>query len=141
MSMMLEEDINFIETSFPNGFRKRCQKHYALTKMNKALALHSLSCKPLPSVVKYKGCIINGVRFHTKERESRLQSQNSRIMVEGNHLDEVINFSGVLDEIIQLNYIRDKHVYLFKCNWFDVDKRKARIMHDGAITSVKVDRF
>ncbi|CAN1147243.1 hypothetical protein LINPERHAP2_LOCUS15761, partial [Linum perenne] len=35
MSMMLEEDINFIETSFPNDFRKRCQKHYTLTKMNK----------------------------------------------------------------------------------------------------------
>ncbi|CAN1121606.1 hypothetical protein LINPERHAP2_LOCUS866 [Linum perenne] len=126
---------------FSNWFSKKMSETLRSNKDEQTLALHSLSCKPLPCVVKYKGCIINGVRFHVKERESRLQSQNSGIMVEGNHLDEVINFYGVLDEIIQLNYIRDKRVYLFKCNWFDVDKRKSRIMHDGAVTSVKIDRF
>ncbi|CAL1388845.1 unnamed protein product [Linum trigynum] len=92
------------------------------------LALHSLSCGPVPGPVSYTRCIVNGVRFHTKDRESRRNTQNSGIVVEGNHLDDVIDFYGVLVDIIRLDYVRDKHVLLFKCEWFDVDKRKARIV-------------
>ncbi|CAN1337175.1 hypothetical protein LINPERPRIM_LOCUS37485 [Linum perenne] len=104
-------------------------------------ALHSLSCEPSSCVSKYNGCIINGVRFHTKDRQNRQKSQNSGVVVEGNHLDENIDFYGVLTEVIQLDYVRDKHVYLFKCEWYDVDKRKHRIVKDCAITSIRVDRL
>ncbi|CAN1159469.1 hypothetical protein LINPERHAP2_LOCUS22730 [Linum perenne] len=62
-------------------------------------------------------------------------------MVQGNHIDDIINFYGVLVDIIQLDYVRDKSVFLFKCDWYDVDKRKSRILEDGALTSIRVDRL
>ncbi|CAN0856132.1 hypothetical protein LINGRAHAP2_LOCUS6423 [Linum grandiflorum] len=62
-------------------------------------------------------------------------------MVQGNHNEDIINFYGVLVDIIQLDYVRDKVVLLFKCDWYDVDKRRSRILQDGALTSVRVDRL
>ncbi|CAI0559000.1 unnamed protein product [Linum tenue] len=129
-------------TQFSSWFKKRITNALCSNRDDeKMLALHALSCRPSNGVVKYTGCIINGVRFHTRERESRLKTQNSGIVVEGNHLDEVIDFYGVLVDIVRLDYVRDKQVILFKCEWFDVDRRKSRIMKDGAITSIKVDRL
>ncbi|CAN1338019.1 hypothetical protein LINPERPRIM_LOCUS37866 [Linum perenne] len=105
------------------------------------LSLHSLSCSPAPCVTKYTGCVINGVRFHTKDHEERRKSQNSGLIVQGNHIHDIINFYGVLVDIIQLDYVRDKVVLLFKCDWYDADKQKSRIVQDGALTSIRVDRL
>ncbi|CAN1156667.1 hypothetical protein LINPERHAP2_LOCUS21081, partial [Linum perenne] len=105
------------------------------------LALHSLSCGPTPCITKYTGCILNGVRFHTKDLGERRKSQNSGVMVQGNHIQDIIDFYGVLDDIIRLDYVRDKVVFLFKCDWYDVDKRQSRILQDGALTSIRVDRL
>ncbi|KAK8985011.1 hypothetical protein V6N11_082631 [Hibiscus sabdariffa] len=41
---------------------------------------------------KVHGCIVNGVRFHTKARDEHLTSQNSGVTVEGNHEEDQINF-------------------------------------------------
>ncbi|CAL1383444.1 unnamed protein product [Linum trigynum] len=149
----MEEHLNSIEAhdlvrkhdvykkQFPKWFQKQMENTLCSNKDERTLALDSLSRGPLPCVNKYTGCIINGVRYHTKDREGRLKSQNSGVVVEGNHCDEVIDFYGVLLEIIKLYYLRDKHVYLFKCGWFNVDRQKSRIVNDGAITSIRVDRF
>ncbi|CAN1289717.1 hypothetical protein LINPERPRIM_LOCUS20406 [Linum perenne] len=111
------------------------------SQSEQTLALHSLSCEPVSSVTKYTGCIINGVRFHTKDREMRRKTQNSGIVVEGNHLDEIIHFYGVLVDIIELDYVRDKHIYLFYCDRYDVEKRKSRIVNDVPVTSIRVDQI
>ena len=70
-------------------------------------ALYSLACGP-QLMMKYTGCIINGVRFHIKEHDSHLRSQNSEVLVEGNHGDDILSFYGVLKDIIQIDYIKEK---------------------------------
>jgi len=58
-------------------------------------------------VRRYSGCIINGARFHTKEHETNLRSQNSGVVVGGMHEDEEIDFYGVVTDIIELKCIKD----------------------------------
>ncbi|XP_039145399.1 uncharacterized protein LOC120282631 [Dioscorea cayenensis subsp. rotundata] len=102
--------------------------------------LFSLACGPDRRVRKYTGCIVNGVRFHTKERDFHLRSQNSGVMVEGMHEEKEIDFYGVLTDIIQLDYIKGCEVVMFKCNWYDVDGRKRRIHKEGNLVSINVNK-
>nr|GMD45703.1 uncharacterized protein LOC109169448 [Ipomoea batatas] len=102
--------------------------------------LYSLACGPQLCVRKYTSCIVNGVRFHTKDRDSRHKTQNCGISVQGNHGDELIDFYGVLNDVIELEYINRYRIVLFKCDWFDIGKRSC-IQHDGIFTSIKVSSF
>ena len=113
-----------------------CLQHESLSTSFKALYI--LACLPHRCVKKYTGCIINGVRFLIKERDSRRRSQHSGTVVKGNHGDEIIDFYGELNEIIQPDYMKDRCVILFKCEWFDLGNRKSGVQKDGNITSVKV---
>ena len=101
-------------------------------------SLYSLSCAPYRCVRKHTGCIVNGVRFLTKERDSHRKSQNSGITVEGNHGEDVIDFYGVLTDIIQLDYVKDRHVTVLKCEWFDLGIKNSGIKKEGNIVSVRV---
>ncbi|XP_039138806.1 uncharacterized protein LOC120276140 [Dioscorea cayenensis subsp. rotundata] len=102
--------------------------------------LFALAYGPDARVRKYTGCIVNGVRFHTKEHEFHLRSQNSGVVVEGNHEANEIDFYGVLTDIIQLDYIKDCKVVIFRCQWFDLGGKR-RIHKDGHLTSIMVNRF
>ncbi|KAL3633966.1 hypothetical protein CASFOL_022728 [Castilleja foliolosa] len=103
-------------------------------------SLYSLACAPSRCIKKFSGCIVNGVRFLTKDRDSRRKTQNSGVVVDANHGDNTIAFYGVLDDIIQLDYVRDRRVILFKCDWFDLGRKKlTRIKKEGNIVSVRVD--
>ena len=62
-------------------------------------------------------CTINGHRFHTKDSETRKKSQNSGVIVEIEHEGKMIDFYGVLTDMIQLTYIRRNTVLNFKCDW------------------------
>ncbi|CAN1195041.1 hypothetical protein LINPERHAP2_LOCUS42886, partial [Linum perenne] len=83
----------------------------------------------------------NNLEGDANDLGERRKSQNSGVMVQGNHIQDIIDFYGVLDDIIRLDYVRDKVVFLFKCDWYDVDKRQSRILQDGALTSIRVDRL
>ena len=104
-------------------------------------ALYSLACGPHICAKKYTGCIINGVRFHIRDRDNRLRSQNSGVVVEGNHKDESIDFYGFLTNIIEIDYVRGRRVVIFQCKWFDLGDRRRGIRVDGNITSVNVSSF
>lgn len=52
----------------------------------------------------------------------------------------MIDFYSVLNDIIELDYLKDKTVMLFKYEWFDLSNRKASICVDGNFTSVNVSR-
>ena len=71
-------------------------------------------------IAKYSGIIINGIRFHTVERDKYRRTQNSGIVVKGEHNSEEIDFYGILTDIIELEYCYGNHVYLFKCDWWNV---------------------
>ena len=50
---------------------------------NVSKELYSLACGSDALVAVYQGCIVNGVRFHTKEREHTHRNQNSDALFQG----------------------------------------------------------
>lgn len=101
--------------------------------------LYALACGPDRRVNRYSGCIVNGIRFHTKEREMHLRTQNCGVVVKGEHHLQETDFYGVLKDIIALEYIDNKRVFLFKCDWWDV-RNKTGIRRDQYFTSVNVSK-
>ncbi|KAG8367592.1 hypothetical protein BUALT_Bualt16G0088400 [Buddleja alternifolia] len=78
-----------------------------------------LAYGPDKRVTHYEGCIVNGLRFHTKQREMNKKTQNSGVVVK---VEEELGFRdyyGVLTDITQLDYLGNHHVVLFKCDWFE----------------------
>ncbi|KAL8557599.1 hypothetical protein ACS0TY_004884 [Phlomoides rotata] len=124
---------------FPAWFQNHMIQLYHDNPSEVNESLYSLACAPHRCVRKYTGCIVNGVRFLTIERDCRRKSQNSGITVEGNHGDVNIDFFGILTDIILLDYVKDRHVTIFKCEWFDLGtKKRVGIRKEGNITSIRV---
>lgn len=102
--------------------------------------LYALACKPDLRVKIFSACLVNGVRFHTFDREKNRKTQNSGVMVEGTHNGECIDFYGSLEDIIDLRYNSnsrgDRSVVLFRCHWFDTDSKKGRMKDDGFFKSI-----
>ena len=103
--------------------------------------LYALACGPDKRVKRYPGCIIDGIRFHTKEREMHRQTQNSGVVVEGvyegNH---ELEYYGVIKDIIELDYCFQNSVLLFKCDWWDVGNNKTGIHTDAHFTTINASR-
>lgn len=74
-----------------------------------------------------------------EERDSRLTTQNSRIVVPGEHDDEEIDFYGILTEVIEIQ-LSNYRVILFRCKWFDIDRKRKRVRQDYHLTSINVTR-
>ncbi|KAK9073298.1 hypothetical protein SSX86_007622 [Deinandra increscens subsp. villosa] len=88
---------------------------------------------PFRSVKRCTGYLVNGYRFHTKNRERSLKTQNSGVVVtiEGESyassrdrspVHGMINYYGKLNDIIELNYSGQIRVVLFKCDWVDINR-------------------
>ncbi|KAG6658574.1 hypothetical protein CIPAW_04G171500, partial [Carya illinoinensis] len=73
-----------------------------------------------PWVSSFSACISNGTRFHTESRGKHRRTQNSGVVVKGEHQSKAVDFYGVLIDILQLKYMGWRHVFLFRCEWFDV---------------------
>jgi len=56
--------------------------------------LYALASQPDLRLRIFSGCIVDGVRYHTVDRESSRRTQNSGVMVEGSHNGEDIDFYG-----------------------------------------------
>ena len=96
--------------------------------------LLSLSRGPSDYATSFSGYITNGYRFHTHDRDKNLRTQNSGVFVVGNIGDgsNNIDYYGILNEIIILEYLGGNYVALFRCKWWDV--------HD-LIRGIKIDKF
>ena len=88
--------------------------------------LYSLASGQDNQVHTYTWCIVNGVSFHTKDRDDRRITQNSGIYISAEHDGEEVDFYGILSNVVVLNYILGYKVILFKCSWFDTNKKKIR---------------
>ncbi|KAJ0569814.1 hypothetical protein HanHA300_Chr05g0170861 [Helianthus annuus] len=97
--------------------------------------LRNLASGPAEFVKKYKGFIINGFRFHTKDLEQNRKTQNSGVMLEAmtnsfssakdnNPVMGDVTYYGVLNDIIELEYAVDRKVVLFHCDWISNGSRK-----------------
>ena len=95
---------------------------------------------PQKTISRMSGCTINGHRFHTKVRERRRKSQNSGVLVQGDHQGEIIDFYGVLIDIIELYYIGRNRVLIFKCDWWDVGNKRRINVDEFGFVSVNVNK-
>jgi hypothetical protein len=102
--------------------------------------LFALAFEPDLRVRIYSACLVNGVRFHTADREKNRRTQNSGIMAEGSHDGQDIDFYGSLKEIVELRYNavsgHDMTVVLFRCDWFDTHQKKSRMKEDRFFKSI-----
>lgn len=80
--------------------------------------LLSLALGPDLRVTNYSGCMVNGVKFLNQDRDNYRTTQKRGVRVEGEHNNDIIDFYGVLKEVVELRY-RSYRVVLFKFDWFD----------------------
>ena len=99
--------------------------------------LWALANGPNCLVHQYSGCMVNGVRFLTRDRDNRHKSQNSGLVVEGEHDGQIIDFFGYVSIIYELTYINGSKVVLFKCEWYNTG-RKDRLHIDAHVTTIDV---
>jgi hypothetical protein len=106
--------------------------------------LFALACKPDKRVRIYSACVVDGVRYHTLDREKYRKTQNSGIVSEGEHDGEDIDFYGQLRRIIKLQYNSSggihRSVILFRCDWFDLGGKKTGVKDDGYFKSINTGR-
>uniref|UniRef100_A0A5B7BH02 DUF4216 domain-containing protein n=1 Tax=Davidia involucrata TaxID=16924 RepID=A0A5B7BH02_DAVIN len=103
--------------------------------------LYALACGPDQRVSHYSGCIIDGIRFHTKEREMLCRTQNNGVIVEGDKKGEhILEYYGVLTDILELRYCFRNSIYLFKYDWWNVGNTKTGIHIDQHFTSVNTSQ-
>ncbi|KAH0725078.1 hypothetical protein KY284_000943 [Solanum tuberosum] len=106
--------------------------------------LISLSRGPTQYSTHSNGYIVNGYRFHVEDYDKKLRTQNCGVVVLGeNDKDsENLDYYGVLTDVIELQFIMDRKVVLFRCNWFDVcDEIKGVKKDEYDLVSVNPDRF
>nr|XP_027124355.1 uncharacterized protein LOC113741067 [Coffea arabica] len=116
-------------------FYKWFKKHVAdLEKSNSCHDYYKeiayLAAGPDKWAKSYSGYIVNGFRFHTKKREMRRQTQNSGVFVNAsansfastkdkNPISGILEYYGVLVDIVELRYSNDIKFVMFKCDWVD----------------------
>lgn len=78
----------------------------------------SLAGSPTPYVESFSGYISNRCRFHTKDRDKGMTTQNSGVLVIRNTGDESgdIEYYGELIEVVMLEYLGANHVVFFSHN-------------------------
>lgn len=98
--------------------------------------LYSLSQGPLERYHSYTSCVVNGVRFRCKEHDDTLKTQCSGVCTEGDHDNENLIYYGVLTEILELSFLFDRKVFLFRCKWYNSSPRGRSICMDNNLTSI-----
>ncbi|WMV54979.1 hypothetical protein MTR67_048364 [Solanum verrucosum] len=98
--------------------------------------LLSLSRGPMPYVTRFKGYIVNGYRFHVKEYDQYLKTQNCGVVVVGETGEEQnhMNYYGELTEVLELQFVGGRRVILFRCMWFD-QKRGVKMDEYGFVSA------
>jgi hypothetical protein len=94
----------------------------------------------------YSACVVDGVRYHTVDREKFRNTQNSGILTEGEHGKDIIDFYGQLRSIVKLQYNSSggvhRSVILFRCDWFHSGAGKnPGIKEDRHFKSINTARF
>ncbi|XP_052197050.1 uncharacterized protein LOC127804264 [Diospyros lotus] len=112
--------------------------------------LRALAQGPNCVARKYKGFIINGFRFRVKEVEEKRKTQNSGVIVtaktesyanvrDNNPISGDVTYYGVLNDILELDYLSGKKVTLFNCDW--VSQRSGKKEDDDGFTLVNFTRL
>ncbi|XP_028114591.1 uncharacterized protein LOC114312555 [Camellia sinensis] len=135
------QDITQIQQKeFPKWFKEYINRLRVDEAPEATEELWSLANGPNLLVKEYSGCVINGVRFHTKELDNRCKSQNSGVLTEGDYKGEMHEFYGHLCNIWEFEYMCQNKVVLFQCEWYNTGNtgRSRTVRADTYCTSIDV---
>ncbi|KAK3206877.1 hypothetical protein Dsin_020923 [Dipteronia sinensis] len=126
------------EEEFHKWFTKRVQQleDERSSKFTKDLKNLSKGLEKL--VTRHTGCVINGIRFHTQDRDCNRRTQNCGVLVKGEHAGKSIDFYGVLKDIIEVPYLGQNRVGIFECDWWDLSGTKGILIDEHNLISVNV---
>ncbi|KAA0062811.1 transposon protein, putative, CACTA, En/Spm sub-class [Cucumis melo var. makuwa] len=103
--------------------------------------LYSVALGHINEVRTYSSYFVNGLRFHSIERDNRRTTQNSGITAYRETKADETNYYGVLQEVLDLEYPKCRRVCLFKCNWFDTNVKKNKFRCDLEFKIINTSRF
>ncbi|KAM3282182.1 putative protein isoform X1 [Capsicum chacoense] len=88
--------------------------------------LFSLSHGPTKYLTHCNGYIINGYRFHVEDYDKKLRTQNYGVVVVGDSgtPGDNVDYYGVLTEVIELQFIEDRRVILFRLFYVNDNSNK-----------------
>ncbi|KAG6529930.1 hypothetical protein ZIOFF_012147 [Zingiber officinale] len=103
--------------------------------------LKSLARGPNFIGIRYEKFLSNGFRFHTKEVERKRKTQNCGVIVRAttssyssirdqNPISSELDYYGILQNVIELDYEGGRIVVLFECDWVSKGKR-LKLDEDG----------
>ena len=102
--------------------------------------LYAPSCGLDARVNSYNAYVANSVKFLVKSRDDRCQTQNCEIVSAGTHAGIKEHYYGYLEDSIELVYIKNNRVSLFKCKWFDMDPRRKHVIYKPCYNSIDTSR-
>ncbi|XP_028119696.1 uncharacterized protein LOC114317185 [Camellia sinensis] len=100
---------------FPKWFKECINQLRNQGSLEATDELWSLANGPSAIVNTYSGCISNGVRFHTIDRDNRRKTQNNGLVVEGKHKGHSMRFYGYLRKVWDMTYLFRHRVVLYQC--------------------------
>ncbi|KAK6780135.1 hypothetical protein RDI58_022319 [Solanum bulbocastanum] len=94
--------------------------------------IKQLSRVPNSVAKRYFGYLINGYRFHVRQRDARRKTQNSGVTLvasatsfasskDKNPIAVDLTYYGRIVDIVELDYYGHFKVVLFKCDWYEVE--------------------
>ena len=98
--------------------------------------MYSLASGPNFTIKSYSSCVVNGVRFVTYVWDSTKKTQNYGIFVSSTENNK---YYGHLEDIVELSYVNNYSMVLFKCKWFDADPVKKTMQKVQNITSIAIN--
>ncbi|KAL9680476.1 hypothetical protein QQ045_018355 [Rhodiola kirilowii] len=105
--------------------QKQQSKHYSPV-------LHILACLPQTHTCDSQ-CYVNGIKFVVWERDCKLKTQNSGVMVETKDM----TYYGIVENVFELKYADGLPVVLFQRKWFNTDpKERGSTRKDHGLLSV-----
>ncbi|KAK9983801.1 hypothetical protein SO802_033326 [Lithocarpus litseifolius] len=119
---------------FPKWFRECMNRLKVNESPETTKQLWSLANGPKPHVKEYIVCMVNGVKFHTRDLDNRRITQNSGACNEGDHEGEMHDFYG---HVCKIHVFRHKVVF-FQCEWYNTgtNGRRRTITTDAHCTSI-----
>ncbi|KAG6519541.1 hypothetical protein ZIOFF_023035 [Zingiber officinale] len=134
-----------IERMHSESFASWFAKHIEDTNLSQdepiSNHLKSLARGPNFIGIRYEKFISNGFRFHTKEVERKRKTQNCGVIVRAttssyssirdqNPISSELDYYGILQNVIELDYEGGRKVILFECDWVSKGKR-LKLDEDG----------
>ena len=101
--------------------------------------LWSLANGSKPHAKEYTVCMVNGVKFHTRDLDNRRVTQNSGVCTERDYEGEMHDFYGHVCKIWEFEYMFCHKVVLFQCEWYNTGTNGRRRMIRTNVRCTSID--